>query len=421
MESEFAHFYKRSRAERLALLAQHRELTPAMVQLLSDRAAQGDAQQLIENDITAFQLPEGVAVNLMVNQRELVVPMVTEEPSVIAAASNGAKQLAKAGGIQATVQSRLLMGQVVLSHVKVFASVDDWVALHQTELLEVAAQAHPSIVKRGGGPRKLRTRDLGDGYVSIDLFADVQAAMGANMLNTMLEAIATVVQTKLQQPLFSILSNAADQSLATATCRIPQSQLPAGVAERIAQASEVAQLDPYRAVTHNKGIMNGVDAVVIAMGNDWRAIESAAHAYAATSGQYRGLSQWNLEGDDLVGELTLPLPVGTVGGATAVLPLVKINQQLAETNTPEELMQVIVSVGLAQNFAALNALVTSGIQRGHMKMQRRSLALSVGALANEIDAVVTQLDAVKDPDEAAARRILQQLRTQTKDDNDAKH
>lgn len=421
MESEFAHFYQRSRAERLALLAKNRKLTPAMVQLLSDRAAQGDAQQLIENDITAFQLPEGVAVNLMVNQREVVVPMVTEEPSVIAAASNGAKQLAAAGGIQATVQSRLLMGQVVLSHVKVFASVDDWVALHQTELLEVAAQAHPSIVKRGGGPRKLRTRDLGDGYVSIDLFADVQAAMGANMLNTMLEAVATVVQTKLRQPLFSILSNAADQSLATATCRIPQSQLPEGVAERIAQASEVAQLDPYRAVTHNKGIMNGVDAVAIAMGNDWRAIESAAHAYAATSGQYRGLSQWTLEGDDLVGRLTLPLPVGTVGGATTVLPLVKINQQLAEINTPEELMQVIVSVGLAQNFAALNALVTSGIQRGHMKMQRRSLALSVGALANEIDAVVTQLDAVKDPDEAAARRILQQLRTQTKDDNDAKH
>lgn len=421
MESEFAHFYQRSRAERLALLAKNRKLTPAMVQLLSDRAAQGDAQQLIENDITAFQLPEGVAVNLMVNQREVVVPMVTEEPSVIAAASNGAKQLAAAGGIQATVQSRLLMGQVVLSHVKVFASVDDWVALHQTELLEVAAQAHPSIVKRGGGPRKLRTRDLGDGYVSIDLFADVQAAMGANMLNTMLEAVATVVQTKLRQPLFSILSNAADQSLATATCRIPQSQLPEGVAERIAQASEVAQLDPYRAVTHNKGIMNGVDAVAIAMGNDWRAIESAAHAYAATSGQYRGLSQWTLEGDDLVGRLTLPLPVGTVGGATTVLPLVKINQQLAEINTPEELMQVIVSVGLAQNFAALNALVTSGIQRGHMKMQRRSLALSVGALANEIDAVVAQLDAVKDPDEAAARRILQQLRTQTKDDNDAKH
>lgn len=421
MKSEFAHFYKRSRAERLALLAQYRELTPAMVKLLSDRAAQGDAQQLIENDITAFQLPEGVAVNLMVNQRELVVPMVTEEPSVIAAASNGAKQLTKAGGIQATVQSRLLMGQVVLSHVKVFASVDDWVALHQTELLEVAAQAHPSIVKRGGGPRKLRTRDLGDGYVSIDLFADVQAAMGANMLNTMLEAIAAVVQTKLQQPLFSILSNAADQSLATATCRIPRSQLPDGVAERITQASEVAQLDPYRAVTHNKGIMNGVDAVVMSMGNDWRAIESAAHAYAATSGQYRGLSQWTLQDDDLVGRLTLPLPVGTVGGATAVLPLVKVNQQLAEINTPEELMQVIVSVGLAQNFAALNALVTGGIQRGHMKMQRRSLALSVGALANEIDAVVTQLDAVKDPDEAAARRILQQLRTHVKDDNDAKH
>nr|WP_263850068.1 hypothetical protein [Secundilactobacillus paracollinoides] len=217
MASSFSHFYKRDAQERLQIIADHSGLSDAQSAQLVSRAAQGDAKALIENYLTAFQLPEGVAVNFQINDHDYVVPMVTEEPSVIAAASNGAKTIADAGGIQAEVKSRLLMGQIVLSDVKVFASIDDWVALHTDELLEVARKAHPTIVSRGGGPRSIRTRDLGEGYVSIDLYADVKAAMGANMLNTMLEAMAEVIQTKLHHTtLFSILSNTADQSLATA-------------------------------------------------------------------------------------------------------------------------------------------------------------------------------------------------------------
>ncbi|ANZ60014.1 3-hydroxy-3-methylglutaryl-CoA reductase [Secundilactobacillus paracollinoides] len=428
MASSFSHFYKRDAQERLQIIADHSGLSDAQSAQLVSRAAQGDAKALIENYLTAFQLPEGVAVNFQINDHDYVVPMVTEEPSVIAAASNGAKTIADAGGIQAEVKSRLLMGQIVLSDVKVFASIDDWVALHTDELLEVARKAHPTIVSRGGGPRSIRTRDLGEGYVSIDLYADVKAAMGANMLNTMLEAMAEVIQTKLHHTtLFSILSNTADQSLATATCSIPVTALKnatqsgADVAVRIASASRVAQLDPYRAVTHNKGIMNGVDAVVIAMGNDWRAIEAAAHAFAVVDGQYRGLSTWTVQNDQLLGQLTLPLPVGTVGGATKVLPVVKINQQIATVKTPEDLMMIIVSVGLAQNFAALKALVTDGIQKGHMKMQLRSLALSAGATVNELKPMVAYLKTLSDPTAAAAETKLKELRTQIKDDNDAKH
>ncbi|MCH5463045.1 hydroxymethylglutaryl-CoA reductase, degradative [Lactobacillus sp. LC28-10] len=417
MEAGYSQFYKRTPEERLAIIADQLGLSKPEQQVLKQHATADDLSLLVENYLTTYQLPEGIAVNFRVNDHDYVVPMVTEEPSVIAAASNGAKQLAKAGGIKATVNSRLLTGQVVLSDVKVFASIDDWVALHQNELLDAARQAHPSIVKRGGGPKSIRTRDLGEGFVSIDLVVDVKAAMGANMMNTMLEAVADVVQNKLHHTtLFSILSNAGDQSLTTATVSVPVAQLAdeqqkaQQVATRIAQASRIAQLDPMRAVTHNKGIMNGVDAVVLAMGNDWRAIESASHAYAAVDGQYRGLSQWQLEDDQLTGTLTLPMPIGTVGGATKVLPLVGINQKIASIDSPEELMMVIVSVGLAQNFAALKALVTSGIQQGHMKMQLRSLAMSVGASAVEVPALVNQLIKASDPNEASARRLLEQIR-----------
>lgn len=417
MEAAFSQFYKRTPEQRLAILADTLGLSETEQQELKQRAAQGDAPLLIENYLTTYQLPEGVAVNFRVNDHDYVVPMVTEEPSVIAAASNGAKQLAQAGGITAAVHSRLLTGQVVLSDVKVFASIDDWVALHQDELLDVAKQAHPSIVKRGGGPKSIRTRDLGEGFVSLDLTVDVQAAMGANMMNTMLEAIAEVVQNKLHHTtLFSILSNAGVQSLTTATVSVPVAQLAdeladaQQIAKRIAQASRIAQLDPMRAVTHNKGIMNGVDAVVIAMGNDWRAIESAAHAFAVKDNQYRGLSQWQLEGDQLTGTLTLPLPVGTVGGATKVLPLVSINQKLAQISSPEDLMRLIAAVGLAQNFAAIKALVTSGIQKGHMKMQVRSLAMTVGATPSEVPVLTGQLMSLKDPNEAQAKQLLIKIR-----------
>lgn len=420
MTSSFGHFYRHSQDQRRRLISEFAQLSDADELLLQERANTGDAQALIENYLTAYQLPEGVAVNLTVNQQEVAVPMVTEEPSVIAAASNGAKL---AGNVTANVASRLLMGQVVLQNVKVFASVDDWVALHRQQLLAVAEKAHPSLAKRGGGPRSLRVRNLGEGYVSIDLFVDVQAAMGANMMNTMLEAVAEVIHRDLHpETVFSILSNAADQSLATANVAIPVARLAteqddgASVAARIAAASTVAQLDSYRAVTHNKGIMNGVDALVLAMGNDWRAVEAAAHAYAVKNGQYRGLSQWQVTNETLVGQLTLPLPLGIVGGATRVLPLAQINQRIAGIDDVKRLMNVTVALGLVQNLAALKALVTSGIQKGHMKMQLRSLAMSAGAeTPAEIDAVVHALESVKDPSEQLAKQALSQTRAQEDD------
>lgn len=418
MTTDFSHFYRRSEEDRRDTIGQVAGLTDADLALLADRAKNGDAKALIENYVTAYQLPEGAAVNLTINSRNVVVPMVTEEPSVIAAASNGAKLASESGGVTAEVKSRLLMGQIVLQNVTVFASVDDWVALHRQELLDVAAKAHPSLIARGGGPHSLRVRDLGAGFVSIDLYVDVKAAMGANMMNTMLEAVAAEVQSKLHpNTLFSILSNAADQSLATANVTLAIDSLKTPqmsgleVAKRISAASQVAQIDPYRAVTHNKGIMNGVDAVVLAMGNDWRAIESAAHAFAAVDGQYRGLSQWTVTESALTGTLTLPLPVGTAGGATRVLPVAQVNQRIAQLDSVEDLMTLIVAVGLVQNLAALRALVTTGIQKGHMKMQLRSLAMSVGAeTPAEIAAVVATLAELKDPDTQAATRALIEFR-----------
>ncbi len=263
MEATFSQFYKRTPEQRLAILAETLGLSEAEQQILKHRATQGDAPLLIENYLTTYQLPEGVAVNLRVNDHEYVVPMVTEEPSVIAAARNGAKQLAKAGGITATVHSRLLTGQVVLSDVKVYASIDDWIALHQNELLEVAKQAHPSIVSSVVADRSLFGPATCEGFVSIDLVVDVKAAMGANMMNTMLEAIAGVVQNKLHHTtLFSILSNAGRSefnngysSISISLAITDQPDKAQQVGKRIAQASRIAQSDPMRAVTHNKGIM----------------------------------------------------------------------------------------------------------------------------------------------------------------------
>lgn len=415
MTSLFEHFYSHSEETRRKLVSDFAELSKKDRLQLQERAQTGDAKALIENYLTAYQLPEGVAVNLTVNNQLVLTPMVVEEPSVIAAASNGAKL---AGNVSASVASHLLMGQVVLQNVAVFEEVNDWVKEHENQLLTVAQNAHPSLTQRGGGPRSLRVRDLGEGYVSLDLFVDVKEAMGANMVNTMLEALAEVVQQAFSTaPLFSILSNASDSSLATAQVSIPFDRLDhnpktgEAVANRIAAASRVAQLDPYRAVTHNKGIMNGVDAVVVAMGNDWRAVEAAAHNYAVKNGQYRGLSDWHVDRDALVGQLTLPLPLGVVGGATRVLPMAQTNQKIAQIDSVEQLMNVVVALGLVQNLAALKALVTSGIQKGHMKMQLRALAMTVGAKTpTEIDAVVTALKRVKDPSEQLASQALIQHR-----------
>jgi hydroxymethylglutaryl-CoA reductase len=419
--SLFKHFYRQPYQTKISLLSQLVQLSDQANQLLTDSYS-ATGNQLIENYITDYELPEGVAVNLIVNGRESIAPMVTEEPSVIAAASNGARLLGKAGGTTVEVLGQNLMGQIVLKTTE-SNLVIGFVHTHKNELLIVANQAHPSILQYGGGAQQLRVRKLDDEYVSIDLFVNVGEAMGANIMNSMLESVASYLEPKLPQTvLMSILSNYADNSLVKVTGQVPIQFLGTSeisgrkVAKNIAEASHVAQIDVYRATTHNKGIMNGIDAVVMAMGNDWRAVEAGIHAYASHDGKYRGLSTWHLEGSKLVGTMTLPLALGFVGGATKVFPKVKINQQLAQINSKTELMELVASVGLAQNLAALKALVTEGIQKGHMNLQLNSLAMTAGAQPHEVAEVVIAMKKKNSSDLATAQKILKQIRETNKGD-----
>lgn len=392
-------------ADQLATLATHRQTTD---------------EDLIENYLTTYGLPEGVAVNLQVDGQAVAVPMVTEEPSVIAAASNGGRLLSSPQGITTVVANHELMGQIVFQHVSDQPALRQWLQDHEATLLAVADAAHPSIKRRGGGARSIRVRLMRPDWVSLDLFVDVSEAMGANLVNTMAEAVATYIRSQLDVDiLMSILSNFATRSLVTASCVVPADQMKTKtipgltVAQRICAASDYAQIDPYRAVTHNKGIMNGIDAVVLAMGNDWRAVESGVHAYASRRGRYQGVSRWWLDDDqNLHGELTIPLTLGVVGGATRVLPLVTVNQLIAKVTSVRQLMGITAAVGLAQNVAALRALVTDGIQKGHMHLQLKSLALSVGAKETEVAAVAERLADQTQPTIEQAQAALAAVRAE---------
>lgn len=414
----FSKYYQKDRQTRLDILVQQKKLTQAEVDsLIAPKLDLTLGDTMIENFITQYQIPEGLALNYVIDGKEYLIPMVTEEPSVIAAASHGAAIVKRGGGFKSELKERLMIGQIVIEQVKNATKLAQQLEQMQAKLLQLANEAHPSIVRRGGGAREIRVRILAPDLVSLDLIVDVKEAMGANMLNTMLEACASYLQTELDaEILLSILSNYATRCLVKVTCEIPVSELTKGelagekIAQKIATASRLAQLDPYRATTHNKGIMNGIDAVVIASGNDWRAIEAGAHAYAARNGSYQGLSTWQVKGDMLIGELELPLPLGSVGGSVSIVPLVKLNHQLLELQDAKELEKIVAAVGLGQNLAALYALVTDGIQKGHMKLQLKSLAVAVGASPSEVSAVVAGLLAKKARDSATAKQILEEIR-----------
>ena len=376
------------------------------------------ANHLIENQISQVEIPLGIAPNFQINGIKRQVPMATEEPSVIAAASNGAKIC---GDIIAITPQRLMRGQIVLSGELDNRGITDAVIARQDELLACANASYPSIVRRGGGVQEIATRNFKGNnldYLSIDFLVDVKDAMGANIINAILEGVAQKIRSWFpkEEILFSILSNFATESLVTARCEIPFERLgktiEAGkrIAEKIQQASEYAKLDVYRAATHNKGIMNGIEAVILATGNDTRACAAAVHAYAAKDGAYQGLSDWQMIGDKLVGQLTVPLAVATVGGASRILPKAKIALDMLKIESAKELAQIIAAVGLAQNLAALRALVTDGIQKGHMSLQARALAITVGAQGTEIEQVAEFLRKAEGMNQDVARKFLMQLR-----------
>ena len=413
-------FAKLSPTERIEALLKEGLLTWDEAQILKEQQGLplSIADQLTENVLSTFDLPFSLAPYFLINGQGYVLPMVTEEPSVVAAASYAAKLIQRSGGFTTKVHQRQMIGEIALTDVRDVEMASKRILEDKKTLLQLANEAYPSIVKRGGGARDLWIENKGD-FLIVYLAVDPKEAMGANMLNTMLEALTEPIQELSGgQVLMAILSNLATRSLVSARCAIDFKALSRNpeeaieIAHRIELASQLAQVDPYRAATHNKGIFNGIDALVLATGNDWRAIEAGAHAYAAQSGPYKGLSHWKSQPEEkkLYGEITLPMPVATKGGSIGLNPTVQVSHRLLGEPSAIELAGIIASLGLAQNFAALKALVTTGIQAGHMKLQARSLALLAGAKEEEVPRLVSQLLENKPFNLEKAQTLLQELR-----------
>ena len=413
-------FAKLSPTERIEALLKEGLLTWDEAQILKEQQGLplSIADQLTENVLSTFDLPFSLAPYFLINGQDYVLPMVTEEPSVVAAASFAAKIIQRSGGFTTKVHQRQMIGEIALTDVRDVEMASKRILEDKKTLLQLANEAYPSIIKRGGGARDLWVENKGD-FLIVYLAVDPKEAMGANMLNTMLEALTDRIQEfSGGQVLMAILSNLATRSLVSARCAIDFKALSrdpeeaTAIAQRMELASQLAQVDPYRAATHNKGIFNGIDALVLATGNDWRAIEAGAHAYAAQSGPYKGLSRWKSQPEEkkLYGEITLPMPVATKGGSIGLNPTVQVSHRLLGEPSAIELAGIIASLGLAQNFAALKALVTTGIQAGHMKLQARSLALLAGAKEEEVPRLVSQLLENKPFNLEKAQTLLQELR-----------
>ncbi|MGT2772469.1 hydroxymethylglutaryl-CoA reductase, degradative [Streptococcus marimammalium] len=382
------------------------------------------ASQIVENTLGTFALPFSVVPEIEVNHQNYTVPFVTEEPSVVAACSFASKIIKRSGGFKATVHNRQMIGQIALYDIKQIDQAINAIKKQKKQLLAIANSAHPSIVKRGGGAIDIKTNLIEDEspLLVVQVLIDTKEAMGANIVNTMTEALKPYLEILTNgKSLMAILSNYATESLVTATCAINYRFLNRDkikakeFSERIVLASNFAKKDPYRASTHNKGIFNGIDAVCIATGNDWRAIEAGAHAYASKNGRYEGLTTWRLDeaNEKLLGEITLPLPLATKGGSIGLNPSVLVAFDILGNPDAKILASIVASVGLAQNFAALRALVTEGIQEGHMKLHARSLALLAGCLPNEVPFIVDLLLKEKHKNLSTAEKILENYRNNT--------
>jgi hydroxymethylglutaryl-CoA reductase len=432
-------FYKLSVAERRALVAERSgiDLETLSAALETGGIDVATADKLVENVLGTYALPFGLALNVQVNGKDRLVPMVVEEPSVIAAASNAARMVRHAGGFTGEMTEALMIAQIELRGL-----ADQELALRRLQsesehLLVVARGAVPNLLERGGGPRSVELRTLEGGRIVVHVLVDCKDAMGANLVNGIAEAVGPLAAEITGAELgLRILSNLSDRRLARVSCRVRPDELlfsraPAStkardsapplsdpfaslsgssIADGIVAASQFAEADPYRAATHNKGIMNGIDAVVIATGNDFRAVEAGAHAYAALSGRYRPLSTWRRDGLDLVGELTLPLALGIVGGTLRVHPTAKVALSLLRVDCADDLALIAASVGLASNLAALRALATEGIQRGHMSLHARSVAVAAGAQGPEVEVVAGRISEDGSITLEAALRALSALR-----------
>jgi len=426
--SRFPGFYKITVAERRLLVSEATGVLPEeMASALHHGGLEAEiADKFVENVLGTYALPYGVCLNVRVNHHDYVVPMVVEEPSVVAAASSAAKMIRAGGGFEAEVDLPLMTSQIQLTHVDDVPAAMAAILGYKSEILALADRAIPGLVQRGGGARGLDVRQLGDDadrMIVVHIHVDCRDAMGANLVNTVAEGVADRLAALAHGKIgLRILTNLCDKRCVRVTCRVPANELATEtmsgeeVIDGIVNASRFAELDPYRAATHNKGVMNGIDAVTIATGNDWRAVEAGAHAFAARSGQYSPLVVWRRgpathEGEGvLVGKLEMPMALGTVGGTLRVHPAARLSLQMLGVTGAGDLAQIAAAVGLANNLSAVRALATDGIQRGHMALHARSVAVAAGAVGGLVERVAQMIVEARDVTLEAAKRALMMAR-----------
>ncbi len=373
------------------------------------------ADRMIENVVGVFGVPLGIAVNFQVNEHDYLVPMAIEEPSVVAAASHAAKLVRDAGGFAASADTPIMIGQVQVVGLRDLDAAREKVLAAREEILALANSVS-TLVEFGGGVREFEVRLFRETRAGpmlvVHLLVDVRDAMGANSVNTSCEAVAPLLeQLTGGRVVLRIISNLADRRLARARCRVKQEALGADIVRNIVEAQALAEVDPYRASTHNKGILNGIGAVVMATANDWRGLEAGAHTYAARTGQYRALTQWDRDANgDLIGSLELPVPSGIIGGTTSAHPVAQIALKILNVKTAPEFAGVLAAVGLAQNLGALRALASEGIQQGHMALHARQVAMAAGATGDQVDRVADQMVQEKNIRVSRAKELVQASR-----------
>jgi hydroxymethylglutaryl-CoA reductase len=413
--SRFPGFYKVSVQERRVLVGDATGAGPDDIERSLDAGGLDaeTADKFVENVLGTYALPYGVALNVRVNGRDHVVPMVIEEPSVVAAASNAARMVRESGGFVAEADPPHMIAQVQIHSLYDAHASGAALRAHGEEIVKLADQAIPGLVARGGGARGVEVRVLADDVLVVHVLVDCKDAMGANLVNGVAEAVAGRVAAIAGGRVgLRILSNLCDKRCVRVKCDVSAGLLATDemsgseVIDGIVNASRFAELDPYRAATHNKGIMNGVDAVVIATGNDWRAVEAGAHAFAARSGRYQPLAVWRRHEDRLRGSLEMPMALGTVGGTLRVHPAARLSLRMLSVSDAQELAGVAASVGLASNLAAVRALATDGIQRGHMGLHARSVALAAGATGETVGRIAEMIVEARDITLEGARKAL---------------
>jgi len=415
--SRISGFYNLSIEERMNIVREFSQLEEKDIEELKKPLDMDIANRMIENVVYLMDVPVGIATNFLINGKDYLIPMAIEEPSVVAAASNAAKVARAKGGFRAISTEPLMIGQIQVVNIKDPYSAKFKILENKQQLIRIANEQDPVLVNLGGGCKDIEVRILDTKVgpmVIVHIIVDVRDAMGANAVNTMAESLAPYIEDITGGKVYlRILSNLAVYRLARAWAIFPRSEIGDAV-EGIYHAYEFARVDPFRATTHNKGIMNGIDAVLIATANDWRAVEAGAHAYAALNG-YTSLTHYEINNDgDLVGYIELPVAVGTVGGASSTHPKAKIARKILNVSSAREFSEILASVGLAQNFAALRALATEGIQRGHMSLHARNIAIMAGATGDLIDKVAEIMVSEKKVRVDRAREILEKLKNENR-------